>query len=144
MKSRLILGLALLVCLAGGSGTAKAQGWGFGGGGYWYGGPWYNAYGLDNMPYYALHPPVYYSYPVPRTYGYSPFAYPPTVRTPDLKFYRPQTVRNPYMRGSEASTSSDDNMASTGPLRMRNPFYHAEQPERLSQQIPLAPRPEEP
>src|ERR1700742_789907 len=41
---------------------------------------------LNNVPYYALHPPVYYSYPVPRTYGYSPFAYPPSVMTPDVVF----------------------------------------------------------
>lgn len=38
--------------------------------------------GNDRIPYYALYPPVYYSYPVPRTYGYSPFAYPPGTITP--------------------------------------------------------------
>src|SRR5262245_27891802 len=38
---------------------------------------------LKNVPFYALHPPVYYSYPVPRTYGYSPFAYGPWTMTPD-------------------------------------------------------------
>ena len=38
----------------------------------------------NNVPYFALHPPVYYSYPVPRTYGYSPFAYPPYVMTPEI------------------------------------------------------------
>src|SRR5436305_2234169 len=38
----------------------------------------------NNLPYFALHPPVYYSYPVPRTYGYSPFAYGPEVMTPDV------------------------------------------------------------
>jgi hypothetical protein len=44
-------------------------------------------YGLGLVPvppYYALHPPVYYSYPVPRSYGYSPFAYPGCVPTPDV------------------------------------------------------------
>ena len=34
------------------------------------------------IPYYALYPPVYYSYPVARPYGYSPFAYPPGTMTP--------------------------------------------------------------
>jgi hypothetical protein len=33
-------------------------------------------------PQYALYPPVYYSYRVARTYGYSPFAYPSGVLTP--------------------------------------------------------------
>ena len=28
----------------------------------------------ESAPYFALHPPVYYSLPVPRTYGYSPFS----------------------------------------------------------------------
>jgi hypothetical protein len=38
---------------------------------------------MERIPYYALYPPVYYSYPVPRTYGYSPFAYPPGTMTPE-------------------------------------------------------------
>ena len=41
--------------------------------------PWYTGYSSEYVPYYAMHPPVYYSYPVPRPYGYSPFAYPPGV-----------------------------------------------------------------
>ncbi len=46
-------------------------------------------YGLGLVPtppYFALHPPVYYSCPVPRSYGYSPFAYPPCVQTPQVDF----------------------------------------------------------
>jgi hypothetical protein len=31
---------------------------------------------IDTMPYFALHPPVYYSRHVARTYGFSPFALP--------------------------------------------------------------------
>lgn len=55
--------------------------------------------GLDQrIPYFAAHPPVYYSYPVPRTYGYSPFAYPPNARTPDLGIATgPKTILNPYV-----------------------------------------------
>ena len=44
-----------------------------------YGSPWVYQ---QRIPYYALYPPVYYSYPVARTYGYSPFAYPPGTLTP--------------------------------------------------------------
>jgi hypothetical protein len=46
-------------------------------------------YGLGIVPtppYFALHPPVYYSCPVPRSYGYSPFAYPGCVQTPEVDF----------------------------------------------------------
>src|SRR5688572_4982360 len=56
------------------------------GGYYGYGFPWFGygnngpaAYALGNIPappYFALHPPVYYSHPVARTYGTSPFACP--------------------------------------------------------------------
>src|SRR5436190_2059368 len=52
----------------------------------------------NNLPYFALHPPVYYSQPVPRTYGYSPFAYPPGVMTPELDGEpQPVTINNPYV-----------------------------------------------
>ena len=52
----------------------------------------------NNLPYFALHPPVYYSEPVPRTYGYSPFAYPPGVMTPELVGEpQPVTINNPYV-----------------------------------------------
>ena len=58
--------------------------------------------GLEHrVPYFAAHPPVYYSYPIPRTYGYTPFAYPPTVRTPDISLASsPQTIVNPYVNTS--------------------------------------------
>ena len=67
--------------------AAHAQCDGCNGGGWGWGydmGCLYNS--LDyNVPYFAAHPPVYYSYPVPRTYGYSPFAYPPYVMTPEVE-----------------------------------------------------------
>lgn len=59
-----------------GSGCASCQGMGLMG----------SPYALGRVPvppYFALHPPVYYSAPVARTYGYSPHAYPGSVRTPD-------------------------------------------------------------
>lgn len=50
------------------------------------------------IPYFAEHPPVYYSYPVPRTYGYSPYAYLPNVMTPTLEFdAEPLSIDNPYV-----------------------------------------------
>ena len=57
-----------------------------------------------NVPYFAAHPPVYYSYPVPRTYGYSPFAYPPYVMTPEvvMEAQRRCEIINPYVPSSQA------------------------------------------
>lgn len=52
-----------------------------------------------NVPHFAAFPPVYYSYPVPRTYGHSPFAYPPHFRTPEFapEAVEAVTITNPYV-----------------------------------------------
>jgi hypothetical protein len=84
-------------------------------------------YGLGYVPvppYFALHPPVYYSYPVPRTYGYSPYAYPRTVMTPEYRAPQPLDVVNPYVKPTEekeAATSASFQTASA-PLMVINPF----------------------
>ncbi len=55
------------------------------------------------IPYFAKHPPVYYSYVVPRTYGYSPYAYRANVRTPNPRRSHPLVLRNHHIRkGSKA------------------------------------------
>lgn len=83
----------------------------------------YNVYGQDYIPYFARHPPVYYSYPVPRTYGYSPFAYPPSVMTPEITIEAPapKLMSNPYVPKSEA----EDRSASTKvePQLVINPYF---------------------
>jgi hypothetical protein len=84
----------------------------------------------NNLPFYALHPPVYYSYPVPRTYGYSPFAYPPYVMTPDVACAsQPLEIINPHVDSTEAkptkSTKPDRSAATSArvvPLVVINPF----------------------
>src|SRR5262245_48352075 len=92
-------------------GTSHGFGLGFGGIGHGFaalgvGGDYENGWNIadlyrqlyHNLPYFALHPPVYYSYPVPRTYGYTPFAYPPYVMTPDVvEDKQPTTIENPYV-----------------------------------------------
>ena len=118
----------LFAVLAGGV-SAHAQGPGYGCGGYGWGGPYYSIYGYEHIPYYALHPPVYYSYPIPRTYGYSPFAYPPGTMTPELHFEEPlpQTMMNPYVpRDGEAAAEPEQTAG--GPLRIVNPFVAADRP----------------
>ena len=90
------------------------------------------------VPYFAAHPPVYYSQPVPRTYGYSPFAYTPDTRTPDVIPAQPVEIVNPYVKPSSAATdapkaaekpsagnrtiSTADAAEPTGPLTIINPF----------------------
>lgn len=71
-------------------------------GGYGFGmGRLYNSLEY-NVPYFAAHPPVYYSHPVPRTYGHSPFAYPPHFRTPEIvETSGPIQISNPYVPKAE-------------------------------------------
>jgi hypothetical protein len=77
-------------------------------------------------PYFSLYPPVYYSYPVPRTYGYSPFAYPNYVITPDPLggSAKPETMINPYVPQPKTETKVDPTSAQTSaaPQMILNPF----------------------
>ena len=129
--------LLLLACLAASFATTRPAAaqcdacYGGYGGGYGYG-AWDvgRLYGVlsQNVPYFAAFPPVYYSYPVPRTYGYSPFAYPPGVRTPDVEMFEPLTINNPYFKGAEKSAT-----AKTDPKA----------PADRTTSAPPAPRPQE-
>ncbi|MBA4017349.1 MAG: hypothetical protein C0483_09260 [Pirellula sp.] len=96
---KLLLSLVALLVAAGSAAEADAQ-WGWQGYPQFYGRNVYTVYDQDRLPYFSLHPPVYYSRPVPRTYGYSPFAYPGIVKTPDLPVGEPQIVVNPYFDGA--------------------------------------------
>lgn len=91
--------------------------------GYYYGWPAYerSVYVGDSVPFYALHPPVYYSYPVARPYGYSPFAYPPGVRTPEVERPQPAVVQNPYVAGFVEGGPAAST-AKVQPLRIVNPY----------------------
>lgn len=132
--------LALVLLL--GAGESMAYGWG---GYYGYGGIGGVYRSLDypterRVPYFAAHPPVYYSFPVPRTYGYSPFAYPPSARTPEWVSSEPLEIVNPHVEGASNSTkknktTSHDRTISNkaelqvfapGPLVIENPFCKTE------------------
>jgi hypothetical protein len=75
----------------------------------------------EYIPYYALYPPVYYSYPVPRPYGYSPFAYPPGTRTPEICKPEPLTIKNEFVPEETSGSGRQDRLASQ-PLRVANPY----------------------
>jgi hypothetical protein len=106
MIAKRILLLAAVTVISSAASSALAQCAAYGGGygfGAWDVGRLYRVL-ADNVPYHAAFPPVYYSYPVPRTYGYSPFAYPPGVMTPEVET-QPQVIDNPYTApGPEAVT----------------------------------------
>ena len=119
--------------------TAKAQflsGGGYGLGFFNYGG--YGGYATaERIPYYALYPPVYYSYPVARTYGYSPFAYPPGTMTPQSAPPAAANFINPYRKPAPAAQPAGDKTAGV-PRTYINPYVaqaRAASSERLSARL---------
>jgi hypothetical protein len=104
MKLARAIGLllcAVAMCSAAPS-TSQAQTLGhYGHGGFaapgWFGyfGSPYSLGQIPTPPYFAIHPPVYYSVPVARTYGYSPYAYPGTFQTPEVVM--PEMIENPHV-----------------------------------------------
>lgn len=122
--SLVLFGLAV----ASGSQSAQAQiGPGYMGQLFGYG---YSANNLDYIPYFAAHPPVYYSRPVPRTYGYSPYAYPAGTMTPDVRWVAPEVVLNPFYDSRPVAIPAEtphqpasQEKVATRPLRLENPFY---------------------
>ena len=78
-------------------------------------------YTQTHLPYFALHPPVYYSYPVPRPYGYSPYAYPPGTVTPEIIPRRPLVIQNKFVPKRAVDRAQTDRVTRT-PLRIVNPY----------------------
>lgn len=123
MIGRVNLWLGCGVMLAAGfwASSASAQ-VAFGPGGYGLG--FFNyGYEAPRIPYYALYPPVYYSYPVARPYGYSPFAYPPGVLTPEIA---PRTsaviYRNPFVGSKKAAAPPSDDKTTSRARMYYNPY----------------------
>jgi hypothetical protein len=107
--------------------------------GYLYNGllGWPNGfYQNERIPYFSLHPPVYYSAPVPRTYGWSPWAYPPGVQTPEIADCDPLNVENPHVEKSSSSVkprgvhrpapATDRNASYRSPQVIYNPYYESQ------------------
>ena len=91
---------------------------------WWY--PTGSLYVSDQAPYFAVHPPVYYSYVVRRPYGYSPFPYPPDVLTPERPPMSPLVVHNQYACVEVAAPAAGTpTNTKPKPLRIQNPFAAA-------------------
>jgi hypothetical protein len=114
-KSLLIVAVALSAASAT---QAQGQMWGGYNAGF-YGGLPYSVYVLDSVPYYALHPPVYYSHIVRRPYGYSPYAYPPGIMTPERSPGAAQTIDNSQVRRSR---NYEALVAQVEPKTIINPY----------------------
>lgn len=111
--------------------TANAQ-MGMGGYALGYGylgnGPYNNLYDAGPIPYYSLYPPVYYSQPVPRTYGYSPFAYPPGFLTPEVEWAQPKVMLNPHVPQQSSAPqrrSIPSDRTAAAPKMIVNPYVES-------------------
>jgi hypothetical protein len=135
-RFRGLLVLAVLAAALGCCQSAQAQGIGYGGYGGFFGfnagaGP-YNLYDNERVvPHFALYPPVYYSVPVPRTYGWSPFAYPPGVPTPDATPPAPSDVQNPHV--PKKTSTAPTNRTAQAPLVIENPYFVSSPPASTPQ-----------
>ena len=92
---------------------------------------------IPEPPYFALHPPVYYSQPVARTYGYSPFAYPGSVRTPEVHVEMPSAkmLTNPHVTPTKATPKKefDANLTKIiAPQEIVNPFVKQAKTQMVS------------
>jgi hypothetical protein len=134
-----VLGLAMAADACGG------EAWGYGSGYYPYY-PYYAPIPLradQSIPYYAVHPPVYYSHIVPRPYGYSPYAYVPGIVTPGFelggprlrcapgyvrpgargpKSYAPPPQADPAQKGANANRQAAFKAPSPRPLVIENAY----------------------
>ena len=117
MRRGLIIGAAaILLAWCAGENQAQAQymgGWGYAGN------LSYPFYISERMPFYTRNPPVYYSFPQARTYGQSPFAYPPTYH--EARDYRPRRFVSSHALTQPVEAVAQAPML---PVIIKNPFVN--------------------
>ncbi len=129
-----LLGLCAAAIVLGLTAHSHAMGpWTWGGPQYaYYAYPWgcLGRAGDRDIPYFAAHPPVYYSHIVARPYGYSPYAYLPGIVTPGFELTMPpywdgeqwqgrQSPEQIVVPPSEPEPKANPAVAQT----VRNPFF---------------------
>ena len=118
-----LFGLATIVAHAAGplpgcGGGCQNYGLGYYGLGGFYEMP-YSMGRIPTPPYFSLHPPVYYRAAVPRNYGYSPFAYPGIMKTPEHS-NSSLDIDNPYVEPRNPTEETSHVTAVS--VIVRNPF----------------------
>jgi hypothetical protein len=85
-------------------------------------------FGESILPYFSLYPPVYYSQPVPRPYGFSPFALPPGMQPAEgyIAAAEPEVTINPFYKPAspdvnEAEPKKQQTVAL--PQFIENPYF---------------------
>ena len=141
--SRLLCAALLMAALtASSASTAKAQGFGNLGLSYLYGYGGFNAgYSQSvynsSLPYFSLHPPVYYGKRYTRPYGVSPFAsWPQLQSSADYKptphvartMLKPLVINNPCYPASAKASKGDltlkvEEPTVIQPLVIENPYF---------------------
>ena len=123
-----IVAAALMLLGSAESAQAQCGALGYGGiGGYGLLGLNGNAYRSGRVPtppYFALHPPVYYSGAVARSYGYSPFAYPGHKETPAAKpAPKAAMIENPHVQPVQKEAKPKLNLKQITQLEVLNPYF---------------------
>jgi hypothetical protein len=78
-------------------------------------------YSLNDVPYFAANPPVYYSKIVTRPYGWSPFPYPlDSIYFHDEAESQPRVIVNQFV--NQENPASVSAVQPRLPLRIVNPF----------------------
>ena len=140
----LVMLLALAVCFTFVDVTPASAQVGCNGGGWsdsaYFG--FYNRRWIDvgqMPPYFSQFPPVYYSVPIARPYGWSPFALRPQDfdRLPTVEI-EPKMVMNPFVKQKDTAGDSTDQKTAAvpKPKMIINPFVAAEDHVLVAQQPP--------
>jgi hypothetical protein len=101
-------------------------------------------YEFDRVPYYSKHPPVYYSYPVPRPYGWSPDAYPGSTETPHLQMRTvpAEPMNNPHVEpNGDAEPMTQTRARRPRPRVIYNPFVEQTSERVAASQSPVSQQP---
>jgi hypothetical protein len=117
---------ALALCLAASTASADCGGYGIGNcsfgnlNAFGASGSLYGSGYLPVPPYFAIHPPVYYSHQYYRPYGWSPFAQPGYI-APAMLRPEPRLVVNPHVKDVKVKMAPKDNTARSEMIV--NPYF---------------------
>ncbi len=122
----LALAVAATPAQADDCGCGYGAGFGYGYNGFW-GAPLAYSQGSAYVPpYYAIHPPVYYSpHIIARPYGWSPFAWPSTALMPAAPVARPMVIMNAHVKTADSRVAEAKPQMIDGiqPEEIANPFF---------------------